>query len=128
MALWRSFEKFEARCSLRTWVYRIAHNVAATHIGRQRRSRFAPLISIEELEGLSTPSSENAANDRLVLDRLLQLIHKLRAPDRQLMLLYLEDMDANAIGEITGLSPANVRTKVSRIKDVLSRRIHRRDV
>ena len=128
LALWRSFEKFEARCSLRTWVYRIAHNVAATHIGRQRRSRFAPLISIEELEGLSTPSSENAANDRLVLDRLLQLIHKLRAPDRQLMLLYLEDMDANAIGEITGLSPANVRTKVSRIKDVLSRRIHRRDV
>jgi RNA polymerase sigma-70 factor, ECF subfamily len=26
--LWRSFAYFDQRCSLRTWVYRIAHNVA----------------------------------------------------------------------------------------------------
>lgn len=26
-ALWRSFEGFQGRCSLRTWVYRVAHNV-----------------------------------------------------------------------------------------------------
>jgi len=29
IALWRSFEAFEARCSLRTWVYRVAHNTGA---------------------------------------------------------------------------------------------------
>ena len=26
LALWRSFANFDGRCSLRTWVYRIAHN------------------------------------------------------------------------------------------------------
>jgi RNA polymerase sigma-70 factor (ECF subfamily) len=29
VALWRSFAGFDGRCSVRTWVYRVAHNVAA---------------------------------------------------------------------------------------------------
>jgi RNA polymerase sigma-70 factor, ECF subfamily len=38
IALWRSLEGFDGRCSLRTWVYRVAHNVGASHILRQRRT------------------------------------------------------------------------------------------
>jgi RNA polymerase sigma-70 factor (ECF subfamily) len=37
MALWRSFELFEGRCFLRTWVYRIAHNISTSHVIRERR-------------------------------------------------------------------------------------------
>jgi RNA polymerase sigma-70 factor (ECF subfamily) len=29
LALWRSLDSFQSRCSLRTWIYRVAHNVAA---------------------------------------------------------------------------------------------------
>ena len=36
------------------------------------------------------------------------------------MLLYLEGMDANATGEIVGLSPGNVATKLHRLKKVLA--------
>lgn len=42
--------------------------------------------------------------------RLLKLVQRLEPLDRQLMLAYLEGMDAGEIGEITGLSPANVWT------------------
>jgi RNA polymerase sigma-70 factor (ECF subfamily) len=35
------------------------------------------------------------------------------------MLLYLEQLDAASIAEITGLSSANVATKVRRIKQLL---------
>ena len=38
------------------------------------------------------------------------------------MLLYLEDIDARAIGEIVGLSAANVATKIHRVKKVLAQR------
>ncbi len=34
IALWRSLPAFGGRCSLRTWVYRVAHNAAATHVLR----------------------------------------------------------------------------------------------
>jgi RNA polymerase sigma-70 factor (ECF subfamily) len=37
------------------------------------------------------------------------------------MLLYLEDMDAGAIGEVTGLSARAVATRIHRIKALLAR-------
>jgi RNA polymerase sigma-70 factor, ECF subfamily len=39
----------------------------------------------------------------------------------------LEGMDAEAIGELTGLSAPNVATKVHRIKEVLRKRFAARD-
>jgi RNA polymerase sigma-70 factor (ECF subfamily) len=64
------------------------------------------------------------ADDRMALERLLDLIHQLKPPDRELMLLYLEDLDAAAIGEIMGISAGNVRVQVHRIKTILARRFH----
>src|ERR1022692_3652917 len=47
--LWRSFAYFDLRCSLRTWVYRVAHNVATGHVIPPRRIRNR-LVSIEHIE------------------------------------------------------------------------------
>jgi RNA polymerase sigma-70 factor (ECF subfamily) len=123
VALWRSFKGFKGLCSMRTWVYRVAHNVATTHVGRQSRVRSHPLVALEEIELLPDASEgELAAHRRQSLERLLALIQQLEHLDRQVMLAYLEGMDAGAIGEITGLSSRNVATKVHRIKGLLARR------
>lgn len=126
VALWRSFAGFNGRCSLRTWVYRVAHNVAATHVVRDRRARSYPLVGLEALEAVPyEESAELSAGHDLALERLLLLIHELRPLDRQIMLLYLEGVDAAAIGEITGVSAGNVATKIHRIKEVLVHRFHK---
>ena len=39
LQLWRSFAYFDQGCTLRTWVYRVAHNVATKHVMRRRRIR-----------------------------------------------------------------------------------------
>jgi RNA polymerase sigma-70 factor (ECF subfamily) len=52
------------------------------------------------------------------------LIQRLEPLDRQIMLAYLEEMDAETIAEITGLSTANVWTKIHRIKTLLARQFH----
>ena len=124
IALWRSFEKFEQRCSLRTWIYRVAHNTAASHI-RHWRTNSQGLASLAEVE--ATPDHSDHARDadqRMALERLLQLVHRLKPVDRQIMFLYLEDMDSASIGEITGMSPGNVRIQIHRIKNILARRFH----
>jgi RNA polymerase sigma-70 factor, ECF subfamily len=124
LALWRSLERFEARCSLRTWVYRIAHNVATSHMLTQRRHNSRALVGLEALESIASDAdSEHATDRRMMLDRLYAMIQQLAPIDRQVMLLYLEGMDAASIGEITGLSAANVATKISRIKKILGRQV-----
>ena len=128
IALWRSFSGFDSRCSLRTWVYRVAHNAAASHILRSKR-RSQSLVSIEEIasEGEidKIATSEDAAHTLArsqALDRLYALIQRLNPIDRQIILLYLEDVDATTIGEVLGISPGYVATKIHRIKKLLAER------
>jgi RNA polymerase sigma-70 factor (ECF subfamily) len=59
--------------------------------------------------------------------RLYSLIRRLAPLDSQIMLLYLEDLDAAEIATTTGLSPGNVATKVHRIKRLLTRFYHSED-
>jgi len=123
VALWRSFAGFNGRCSLRTWIYRVAHNVAASHVGRQSRDRTRTLVDLDELANLpDRTEGERSAGRRHALDRLMEMIQQLEPLDRQVMLAYLEGMDAASTAEITGLSARNVATKIHRIKAVLARR------
>ena len=119
--LWRSFERYDARCSTRTWVYRVAHNVAASHVLRERRI-FSSLVTLEDLDTLPGKDQTHSSLDqRRNLERLEALIQRLKPLDRQVIVLYLEDMDAASIGMLTGLSPGNVATKIHRIKSILAR-------
>lgn len=118
-ALWTSLASFDGRASLRTWVYRVAHNVAASHLGRHARARF---VELDE-EPSSDVDVEASVSRALVLQRLHALIHALPPVDRQVMLLYLEGLDALSIGEVVGLTPATVATRVHRLKAALARRV-----
>lgn len=123
LALWRSFAGWDARCSLRTWVYRVAHNAATSHAMRQRRMNSYVLVSLEELDHLPDPTAPDAGHQQ-ALNRLLTLVQRLKPLDRQVILSYLEGIPATAIGEITGLAPGNVATKIHRIKNILTRAFH----
>jgi RNA polymerase sigma-70 factor (ECF subfamily) len=124
IALWRSFAGFDERCSLRTWAYRVAHNIAVTHIYRSRKTKKLNLLSIEELEEREQPavssSSAPAVETQQLLYKLYALIQRLNPADRQIITLYLEGLDAASIGEITGISPGYVATKIHRIKRILA--------
>lgn len=120
IAIWRSFECYNARCSLRTWVYRVAHNVAVSRVMRRRRF-LSELVSLDDLDNLPEPASRDAVNEGPTLDSIWKLIQQLKPLDRQVIILYLEEMDAASIGEITGLSPRNVSTRVHRIKNLLAK-------
>ncbi len=117
-ALWRSLENFDGRCSLKTWTWRVSHNVGSAHLSRRR-------VSFVELEDFAVEAHTEERLDRTrALQRLTALVHALEAGDRQLLLLYLEGLDAGVISEVTGLSTSNVATRIHRLKALLARRFH----
>ena len=122
LALWQSFARFANQCSLRTWVYRVAHNVGVSHVQRALRRPEHAGISLDELEErVDDTASMCHADRRLDLERVMALVHALAPLEREVMLLYLEDMDATGIADVTGLSARNVATKIHRIKSLLAK-------
>lgn len=121
VALWRSFAAFDGRCSVRTWVYRVAHNVAASHIDKERRLHRGA-VTLDEIEHLGdgrSVSIEHETND--ALNRLYALIAAMKHPDRQILTLYLEGLDAAMIADIIGLSAGAIATRISRLKAHLAK-------
>lgn len=119
--LWRSLAVFDGRCSLGTWVYRVSLNMAARHVHRHRRVALRELQNLEEIAELPAPhDTYGTIDDEQRLALMHELIDRLKPLDRQVLLLYLDDLDAAQIGEITGLSANHVGVKVHRIKRLLA--------
>lgn len=121
LALWQSFAGFAHQCSLRTWVYRVAHNVGVSHVQRSMRRIDVTAVCLDDVEAQIDESADMGMTERrLDLERIMALVHTLAGIDREVMLLYLEDLDASSIADVTGLSARNVATKVHRIKILLA--------
>jgi DNA-directed RNA polymerase specialized sigma24 family protein len=63
--VWRSFADFDERCSMRTWVFRVAHNTGVTHVIRERRRREQLKVSLKEVEEMPAPSIDSDREQRL---------------------------------------------------------------
>jgi RNA polymerase sigma-70 factor (ECF subfamily) len=114
--LWRAWPSYEPQRPVTTWMYRIALNVAISHLrGRSLRDRHQiPLDDgLHDVAG-DAGGDSHAASQQLRL--LRQVIAKLPPMDRALMLLYLDERSHREIAEILGIGESNVATKVSRLK------------
>jgi RNA polymerase sigma-70 factor (ECF subfamily) len=88
----------------------------------RRRRAAKHLVAVETLNAeLASIDGGAQADMAISAAKLLQLIHQLKAVDRQIMLLYLEGESAEQISDVTGFSISNVSTKIHRIKRLLSR-------
>lgn len=123
IAIWLSLASYAGRCSLRTWIYRVAHNTAVSHVTR-RRGRTPSFLSLDQIADSPDAAGWDTADLGLTRTRLAELIHALAPVDRQTILLYLEDVDAATIADVVGLTPSNVATKIHRIKRLLAQRFH----
>ncbi|MGV3614090.1 MAG: RNA polymerase sigma factor [Fimbriimonas sp.] len=108
--LWRAFPKYDPRRTFSTWMYQVALNVAISWSRKSKiRSRYhAPAEALEEI-----PAPDSEGTDSQALYGLIDGLDEL---NRALLLLYLEERSHAEIGEILGISSANVATKINRLK------------
>ncbi|MCC6839342.1 MAG: sigma-70 family RNA polymerase sigma factor [Flavobacteriales bacterium] len=113
--LWRAFAKYDGHRPFQTWMYRIALNVAISHVRTTMRRGMRPVQLNEDLHDLpDDPGDQLLTEERI--SALQTFIAAQNELDRALLLLYLDDHSYQQIAEILGISESNVGTKISRLK------------
>jgi len=113
--LWRGWPRYDASRTFTTWMYRIALNVAISYVRKEARQREISVPFEEELhDRVGERSGDPVVEDRL--HRLQQFMERQAPLNRALLLLYLEDRSQREIGDILGITPTNVSTKINRLK------------
>lgn len=111
VALWTALPRFRGDSSERTWLYRIAHNVALTGSARLRRRRSRET----QIEWDATaPSGDDRRRE------LLDAVRRLEPVERELALLYLEGLTAREIGNVLGISEGNAAVRLTRLRERLA--------
>jgi RNA polymerase sigma factor (sigma-70 family) len=120
LAIWQALPNFRGECSERTFIYRIAHNRALTHVWRRRPSH-EPLEDLSEqqhpVDPQPRPDEQAAQKGRRA--SLMSAIQSLPVAHRQVLLLTLEELSQAEIAEVLGITETNVAVRLNRARKAL---------
>jgi len=123
LAIARKIHTFDGRARFTTWCYRVATN-AALDEARRRARRPAPVDVVPE------PRSGGPAIDDLVADQLdVDAALAQLSPDHRaaVALRDLVGLDYAEIGEVLGIPPGTVRSRIARGRAALADQLTMRD-
>lgn len=113
--VWKNLDRFKGQSKISTWIYRIAVNTCL-NVLRSSAYKKQPLE-------LKTDIAEEEQNDdkEQQLQAMYSCISVLKPKDRSIILLVLDQEPYEDIASIMGLTENNLRVKIHRIKDKLSK-------
>lgn len=115
--VWNQLPKFRQEAGYGTWIYRITVNICLRQL--QRSKKVVP----NEAKVLLSTCAVDEVYQEVDTQRLYQAISELAELNRIIISLTLEGVEQKEIAEIIGLSHANVRTRVHRIKEELYQKL-----
>jgi RNA polymerase sigma-70 factor (ECF subfamily) len=119
LQMWKSFDNYNEKFKLSTWIYRISLNVAISFYRKESsRKRISNPITTDIFD---FPNKEISDVKETNLGILNQIISELNDLNKALMLLYLDEKSYKEISEIIGITETNVATKIGRIKSILKK-------
>jgi RNA polymerase sigma-70 factor (ECF subfamily) len=134
LAVWRAWPSFRGESAPRTYLARIAHHRAVSHVARRVRRREAPWPQPD-------PGSEEAAPSDVVdpcpspeevalaaerSEALFRSVRDLPLPQRQAVSLVLEGFSHREVGQTLGMTENHVAVTVHRAKQALRRALEAR--
>ena len=118
LIVWQQLPKFRAESSPGTWIFRISSNYCLRQLQKEKQMPRTAMPA--DLPEIVQPDQQEE------IRFLYHCISALPETDRLVISLELEDVPQAEIAQITGLTPANVRVKVHRIKEKLTQKFRER--
>jgi len=114
LAIWESLPRLRDADQLRSFALRIAHNLGASHVRTEVRSR-TPLPFDETVHDAADQNASDAdeqARRRWLFEALATLPLNLRQP----LMLQLEGFDYQEVADMLGISTDNVGVRIHRAR------------
>ncbi|MCC9072768.1 RNA polymerase sigma factor [Flavobacterium sp. F-65] len=112
--VWKKLDTFRNEASIGTWIFRIASNNCLRQIEKDKR------FQKSELPTYITEEKQESLEPQILF--LYKCIAELPETDRIIISLELEDVKQAEIASIVGLTEANTRVKIHRIKEKLTQK------
>lgn len=126
MSAFDSLPRLKEPAALRTWLYRLARNRAASFLrGRGERIEFVDSAAIDQMSDDESPESSIDAPAETVH----QALGALSLPHREVLtLFFLEDASIADIATILDISPGTVKSRLHYAKSALKSELERLEV
>jgi len=116
LQLWQSLARFEGKCEVTTWAYRVHLNTAMSWRRSALRRRRLP-ISDAPTDQLVDRTTECTDTNSIDLEiRLKQLLASLGETDRGVLLMLLDNIPNEQIADVMGVSEGAIRVRLHRIR------------
>lgn len=126
--LWRAWPGYDPQRPFSTWMYRIALNVAISHVRGATRSPFVPLDESHEDHPALAIEDHSARHEDDERIRALHAVIDRQSPlDRALLLLWLDERNQREIADVLGITESNVSTKLNRLKQRIREKLAESD-
>lgn len=113
--LWKGLDGFRKESKIGTWIYRVTLNTCLLQERKKRKE--VPKVPLTMDVNFFEDNNPESKQVRL----LHQRIGKLGLVDRALVMMWLEGMSYDEIGEVMGITAQNVGVKLFRIKEQLKK-------
>lgn len=117
IAIWRALPSFRGQAALKTFLARIATNRAVTHVARAMKSPSSVELDGQTPSRLESPEHQAIARDRRAA--LMAAVQRLPLTYRQPVMLVLEGLTFEEVGQVLGIAANTVGVRMSRAKQLL---------
>lgn len=136
ISAFKHYDRFRGEAKVFTWLYQIARNLCINRIRQRDRQRALRIESLDqpretdEDQGMTlqvadwSHSPQNVLEERELRQRILSAIESLPPDYREVVVLReFQNLSYNEIVEVTGLTLENVKTRLSRARGMLRRKL-----
>ncbi|MGJ8680460.1 RNA polymerase sigma factor [Paraglaciecola sp.] len=125
LAVWQSLEKFKAQSSIKTYILKVAHNKAVTHVTYQAKlPRNDSYCEVHEPAANSEKSAEIQVQQQQKIETLLEEIRHMPIQSRQIVTMSMEGLSYTDIAEASGVTKSNVGVILNRTRAALMERVN----
>lgn len=119
--IWRGMQSFRGEASKKTWIYRITVNSCLSTIRKQSRYQHE---SLEGLYGLI----DSDDSDKEAIEQLHRVINTLGSQDKAIIMMWLDELSYDEIGEAMGLNRNTIATRIRRIKEKITNKYDKEEL